>query len=100
MKEIRRENVELDKYTIGGEKGSPIGGAYFHVKEDEKPSLDEIISDKLSAYETDLLDSLASMETNEDVASYLANWGKNKKISTSQDAYGNVIFSIKASALF
>lgn len=41
MKEIRRENVELDKYTIGGEKGSPIGGAYVHVKEDEKPPLDE-----------------------------------------------------------
>ena len=75
-----------------------IGGIFLFGQDmEEKPSLDEIISDKLSAYETDLLDSLASMETNEDVASYLANWGKNKKISTSQDAYGNVIFSIKAS---
>ena len=70
-----------------------IGGIFLFGQDmEEKPSLDEIISDKLSAYETDLLDSLASMETNEDVASYLANWGKNKKISTSQDAYGNVIF--------
>lgn len=41
MANLQRENIELDKYTIGGEKGSPIGGAYFHVKEEEKPSLDE-----------------------------------------------------------
>ena len=60
-----------------------VGGFFlFGLNREEEPSLDEIIEDKLTAYETDLLDSLESMETNEDVAAYLTNWGKNKKIDT------------------
>lgn len=78
--------------------GCTIGGIFlFGSNHEEEPSLDEIIEDKLSAYETDLLDSLESMETNEDVAAYLENWGKNKKINTSVDNNGNVIFTLKAS---
>lgn len=78
--------------------GCTIGGIFlFGSNHEEEPSLDEIIEDKLSAYETDLLDSLESMETNEDVAAYLENWGKNKKINTSIDNNGNVIFTLKAS---
>ena len=77
--------------------GCTVGGIFFFGSErEEEPSLDEIISDKLSAYETDLLDSLESLETNGDVASYLVNWGKNKKINTSLDNSGNVIYNIKA----
>ena len=78
--------------------GCAIGGIFFFGQErEDEPSLDEIIEDKLAAYETDLLDSLESMETNEDVAAYLENWGKNKKINTSVDNNGNVIFTLKAS---
>ena len=74
-----------------------VGGIFlFGSEREDEPSLDEIISDKLSAYETDLLDSLESLETNADVASYLVNWGKNKKINTSLDISGNVIYTIKA----
>ena len=74
MKEIRRENVELDKYTIGGEKGSPIGGAYFHVKEDEKPSLDEAYNvsirgdiDSIDAIEYEPNDEPYDMEDEDEV---------------------------------
>ena len=74
-----------------------VGGFFlFGSNREEEPSLDEIIEDKLTAYETDLLDSLESMEANEDVAAYLTNWGKNKKIDTTRDNFGNVIFNIKA----
>ena len=69
---------------------------YFGLNGDKEPSLEEIIDEKLAAYETDLADSLESMETNDDVASYLINWGKNKKINVSQDSSGNVIFSVRA----
>ena len=75
-----------------------VGGFFlFGSNREEEPSLDEIIEDKLTAYETDLLDSLESMETNDDVAAYIANWGKNKKIDTTCDNFGNVIFNIKYS---
>ena len=74
-----------------------VGGIFlFAGDRQEEPTLDEIIQEKLSAYQTDLLDSLESMETNDDVAAYLVNWGKNKKISTSRDSKGNVIFTIDA----
>lgn len=74
-----------------------IGGILlFCFNREEEPSLNEVVETKLAAYETDLLDSLESMNTNNDVAAYLTNWGKNKKISTSYDNEGNVIFSIGA----
>lgn len=60
----------------------------------EEPSLDEVLEEKLIAYETDLLDSLGSLDTNEDVANYLINWAKNKEIPATADENGNVIFTI------
>ena len=40
-----------------------VGGFFlFGLNREEEPSLDDIIGDKLTAYETDLLDSLESME--------------------------------------
>ena len=57
MANLQRENIELDKYTIGGEKGSPIGGAYFHVKEEEKPSLDEAYNVSIRG-DIDAIDSI------------------------------------------
>lgn len=70
----------------------------FFVLREEKPAeppLDEVLKEKLTAYETDLLDSLGSMETNDDVSAYLLSWAKNKQIDAEKDAAGNVIYTIK-----
>lgn len=60
----------------------------------EEPSLEQVLKDKLTAYETDLRDSLGSMETNTDVGDYLLSWAKNKQISAFRDTAGNVIYTI------
>lgn len=77
-----------------------IGGAAFYfVKKDnakQPPTLEETVENRISAYETDLRDSLASMTDQSSVAGYLANWGKNKGLDVKTDKYGNVIFSIDA----
>ncbi|MBR5229226.1 MAG: hypothetical protein IKW01_00090 [Firmicutes bacterium] len=64
---------------------------------ESEPTLEEIISGKLSAYETDLLDSMNSLTSDEAAANYLRSWGENKQISAKTDEYNNVIFTIKAS---
>lgn len=72
-------------------------GAYFYFSqpdEPEAPSLKQVLKEKLSAYETDLVDSLGSMETSEDVANYLMNWAENKQIAATKDNAGSVIFTI------
>lgn len=75
-----------------------LGIVYFvQEKEEEAPSLEEVLEDKLTAYETDLRDSLGSMDTNEDVSEFLLTWAKNKEISATRDAAGNVIYTIKPS---
>ncbi len=64
----------------------------------EEPSLDEVVEEKLGAYETDLLDSLESLTTSDKVADYLVTWATNKNIKASKDANNNVIFSLKSSS--
>ena len=74
--------------------------AIFFLRSDntqEEPSLDQVLEEKLVAYETDLLDSLGSMDTNEAVADYLVNWAKNKEIPATVDENGNVIFTVNPS---
>ena len=61
------------------------------------PSLQQITEEKLSAYETDLKDSLGSMKTNEDVGNYLLTWAKNKQITAVSDTGGNIIYSLPPS---
>ncbi|MGN0713776.1 MAG: hypothetical protein ACI4LJ_08320, partial [Anaerovoracaceae bacterium] len=70
---------------------------FFHEEAAAEPSLEEVLEEKLTAYETDLRDSLGSMDTNADVAGYLLSWAKNKEIPATKDDAGNVIFTIKAS---
>ena len=53
---------------------------FLHEEEAAEPSLEEVLEEKLTAYETDLRDSLGSMDTNTDVAGYLLSWAKNKEI--------------------
>lgn len=75
-----------------------LGIVYFvQEKEEEAPSLEEVLEDKLTAYETDLRDSLGSMDTNEDVSEFLLTWAKNKEISATRDTAGNVIYTVKPS---
>lgn len=76
-----------------------IVGAVILFQEEEaaEPSLEEVLKEKLNAYETDLRDSLGSLNTNEDVADYLLTWAKNKEIPATRDDAGNVIFTVKAS---
>lgn len=64
--------------------------------EDEEPSLQQTLFEKLTAYETDLRDSLGSLDNNEAVTAYLLGWAKNKEIPADVDSVGNVIFSRKA----
>ena len=43
-----KENVELDTYTIGGEKDAPVGGRYYHVQNEDDSNIEEDINfDKL-----------------------------------------------------
>lgn len=69
-----------------------------HVRQDveEEPSLQEVLEEKLTAYETDLRDSLGALDTNKDVAEYLLSWAKNKEIPATLDEAGNVIYTLKA----
>lgn len=64
----------------------------------DEPTLEEIVSDKLSAYQTDLADSLSTLTSNEKVADYLLNWASNKNIKATKDGSDNVIFYLKASS--
>ncbi len=66
----------------------------------DTPTLSEVVDDKFSAYETDFIDSLGSMTSNDAVADYLLHWGKNKEISAAKDLNGNIIFSIDATGGF
>ncbi len=69
---------------------------YLNVVRNAEPTLEKIVEGKMTAYETDLMDSLASMKSNTDVSDYFVNWGKNKSIKVTQDMSGNVIYSFKA----
>jgi len=72
-------------------------GLYFiNAGQGKPPTLQEVVSEKFAAYETDLMDSLESFESNQDVARYLVSWAGNKGISCTQDIVGNVIYNINA----
>ena len=48
------------------------GGIFFvYANQTDEPTLEEIVSDKLSAYRTDLADSLDTLSSNKKVADYL-----------------------------
>lgn len=74
------------------------GVLLVRANREKEPSLSEIVSDKLNAYQTDLADSLETLNTNEKVADYLMSWASNKNIKASRDEANNVIFSLKASS--
>lgn len=61
------------------------GVLLVRANREKEPSLSEIVSDKLNAYQTDLADSLETLNTNEKVADYLMSWASNKNIKASRD---------------
>lgn len=69
---------------------------YFFNGSEKEPTLEETINNRISAYETDLTDSMEAMTSQSSVSRYLVNWAENKGIDVKTDASGNVIYSIKA----
>ncbi|MGN1144735.1 MAG: hypothetical protein ACI4SU_09210 [Anaerovoracaceae bacterium] len=100
---INNMKQQKKKILIGAAVAAVIavcacGAAFFlHGEKEAEPSLEEVLQEKLTAYETDLRDSLGSMDTNADVAGYLLSWARNKEIPATTDEAGNVIFTVKAS---
>lgn len=64
---------------------------------EEEESLSDIIEEKVVAYETDIKDTIDNVDTNEEMADYIYNWGKTKGIKTSKDSYNNIVMTIKPS---
>ncbi len=73
--------------------------AYFYFIHDEErpPTLEETVNNRVSAYDTDLTDSLAAMDSQAAASRYLIDWAENKGIDVSTDSYGNVIYTLPAS---
>ena len=73
--------------------------AYFYFIHDEErpPTLEETVNNRVSAYDTDLTDSLAAMDSQAAASRYLVDWAENKGIDVSNDSYGNVIYTLPAS---
>ena len=70
---------------------------FFFQSDDNPPTLEETVNNRISAYETDLLDSFASMTNQAAVTRYLVNWAENKGIKSEIDDHNNVIYSLPAS---
>ena len=68
----------------------------FFFAGDKEPSLDEIIENRVIAYETDFLDSTSQMTNQSTVTKYLVNWAENKGIEVKKDKNSNIIYSFSA----
>lgn len=90
MKKIIAIIVSIIAILIG------IFAIYTQIVPDEL-TLEEKINEKISAYYTDLEDSLVTLTSQDNVSDYLLTWAKNKKISSQKDEYNNVIFTINTS---
>jgi len=71
-------------------------GVLILVNTDRGPSLQESVNQRVSAYETDIKDSMESFKDKASVTKYLVNWAESKSIDVNTDYYGNVIYSIPA----
>lgn len=60
-------------------------------------SLTEKVDSKITAYKTDLEDSIETLNTNSKVCDYLSNWASAKGIDYTTDEYHNVIMKIETS---
>lgn len=68
---------------------------FIREKQQQEPPLEEVLEEKLLAYETDLRDTMESIKNNEDAARYLLAWAKNRQIPVETDPAGNVIYTIQ-----
>lgn len=75
-----------------------IGGVtiFMHIQPKEI-SLEDKIKEKISAYNTDLNDSLVTLDSKKNITNYLTQWAKNKDINVSSDENKNIIYSIPSS---
>lgn len=75
-----------------------IGGVTIFLQtRPEEIILENKIEEKLSAYNTDLTDSLVTLNNKENIITYLTQWAQNKDISVSSDRSKNVIYNIPSS---
>lgn len=73
---------------------------FLVIKGDKEPTLKETVDSRISAYETDLRDSLASMTDQKSVVKYLTSWAEHKGIDVKSDKNNNVIFRIDSTEGF
>jgi len=64
-------------------------GVLILVNTDRGPSLQESVNQRVSAYETDIKDSMESFKDKASVTKYLVNWAESKSIDVNTDYYGN-----------
>ena len=79
-----------------------IGTSLFSLAgcSEEKEDLSAKIEEKVTAYQTDLQDSAATLTTTEAIRDYLTHWAKSKGVSYTVDTHDNVIMSVKASKAY
>lgn len=70
---------------------------YLFREDNTEPSLSEQIDERLSAYTTDLEDSIVSISVDEDVVQYLCNWADSKGINCDVLANNAVVFNMSDS---
>lgn len=63
---------------------------------DKEKELSTKIEEKLVAYETDIRDTIETLDSNEKIRDYLYNWAKTKGVNVKYDTHNNVIMSVKA----
>lgn len=75
-----------------------IGGVTIFIQTQPREiSLEDKIEEKISAYNTELTDSLVTLDSKENTTNYLTQWAQNKKIKVSSDRNRNVIYTIPSS---
>lgn len=65
---------------------------------EDLPSLEDVITEKVGAYKTDILDSSSTIDSLSKAESYLVHWAKTKGIKHHVDESGNVIMEVSPSA--
>lgn len=63
-------------------------------------SLKDSVESRVTAYQTDLSDSLSSFKDNDSIKSFLISWAKHKSVACQEDDYGNIIMSIPSSGRY
>ena len=75
-------------------------GIYKLFFSTEEINLSDKVLEKSSAYRTDLLDSAATLVSNDKIEEYLCNWAESKGVNYNTDVHGNVIMTADTSEIY